>query len=147
MAIRQSEIATGQKQVPQAYTAGALATYVATFTIPTGMTVATADILELAVLPADHRIVDAMIIPTGSYGASVTADVGIMSGEVGDTSASRTVGDEVFDAVALTAMARMTLGETPVLATSDKNRSIGVNFSAAITGAGQTLTLQLVIAQ
>lgn len=146
MAIRQSAIATGQKQVPQAYTAGALACYLATFTIPVGMTVATNDIIELAVLPAEHRVVDAMLLTTGSF-AAAKATVGIMSGEVGDATSVRTSSSELFNAVTPAELVRLSTDDAIVLATNDDNRSIGVKFDAAITGAGQTVTLQLIIAQ
>lgn len=146
MAIRQSEIALGQKVAPQAYTAGASASYLARFKIPTGMTIATGDIIELAVLPADHRIVTAQIIPVGNF-STATADVGIMSGEVGDPNAARTSGNELFDDVALTGMASMTKADAILLEPSHLNRSIGVKFSAAVTGANQELILQVVYAQ
>lgn len=147
MAIRQTELATGQQQAPQAYTSGAVACYVSTFTIPTGMTVATTDIIEIGVLPAYSRIVDATLIPKGNFGASVTADVGIMSGEVGDPTSTRTSGDEVFDGATLTGLVRMTDVDAVLVAASDDHRSVGVKFSDAITGAGQTITLQLLYTQ
>lgn len=145
--IRQSKRVTGQLPIPQAFTAGAVVDYVAEFVIPAGMTVATADIVELAVLPADHRIVNARIIPSGNFGASVTADIGIMSGDVGDKNSVRTSGAELFDDVALTAMASLSKGDSIILATSDQDRSIGVKFSGAVTGAGQILRLQLSLTQ
>jgi hypothetical protein len=147
MAILQTELATGQKQAPQAYTSGASASYLSTFTIPAGMTVAAGDIVELGPLPAEHRIVAATIIPSGNFGAGVTADIGIMSGEFGDKDSVRTSGAELFDDVALTAMASLTKGDSILLATSDDNRGIGVKFSASVAGAGQKLSLLLVYAQ
>lgn len=146
MAIRQSEIALGLKVVPQAYTAGANATHLASFKIPTGMTVATGDIIELTALPADHRIVAAQIIPVGNF-STATADVGIMSGDVGDPSAARTSGNELFDDVALTAMSALTKADAILLEPSNLNRSIGVKFSAAVTGANQVIHLLLTLSQ
>ena len=146
MTILQSTLAKGQKQAPQAFGTGINVSYLADFTIPAGMTVATTDIIELGVLPAGHRVIDARVIPTGDFGASVTADVGIMSGDVGSTG-TRTSGAEIFDDVALTAMVGLAKADSILLADADQHRSIGVKFSASITGAGQVIRLQLTYAQ
>lgn len=147
MTIRQSQRAIGQRPVPQAFTSGAVVAYLAEFIIPAGMTIGAGDIVELAVLPADHRIVDAQILPTGNFGAGVTADVGIMSGAVGSTDPARTVGNELFAAVATNAFGRLVKGDAIVLDHSNSDRSIGVKFSAAVTGAGQILRLQVLMTQ
>ncbi len=147
MSILQTELAAGQKQAPQAYTAGAHASYLATFEIKAGVTVNAADIVELGPLPAEHRIIAVTLIPQGNFGAGVTADIGIMSGTFGDKNSVRTVGAELFDDVALTAMASLTKGDAILLATSDQNRGIGVKFSANVVGAGQKLNLLVVYAQ
>ncbi|HWL29596.1 MAG TPA: hypothetical protein VNQ97_11885 [Burkholderiaceae bacterium] len=146
MAIIQTEIAKGLKMVPQAFTSGAVITYQAELVIPTGTSVTTSDIVELAVLPAFHRAVDGLIIPSGNYDGA-TADIGLMSGAVGDPSTDRTSGAEIFDDVALTALARITKGDALVKASTDSDRSIGVKFSKTITGAGQKLILQLLLTQ
>lgn len=147
MTILQSTLAQGQTIAPQAFGAGVNVSVLATFTIPTGMTVATTDIIELSVLPAGCHIVDAIILPTGSFGAAVTADVGIMSGTFGDAKSVRTSGDEVFDAVTLTALGRLSDQDALFVAPTEAHRGIGVKFSDAITGAGQVIGLQLTYAQ
>lgn len=147
MTILQSQHVLGVKAVPSAFESGDNVSYVADFVIPAGMTIATTDILELAVLPADMHVVDAQIIPSGNFGTGATADVGIMSGKVGDKVSVRTSGNEVFDAVVLTAFARITKGDAIILPASDVDCSIGVKFSAGITGAGQVFRLQLILAQ
>lgn len=147
MTILQSQHVTGQKAVPQAFTAGANVSYIADFVIPAGLTIATTDIVELAVLPADHHVVSAQVIPTGSFGTDVTADIGIMSGTVGDKVSVRTSGDELFGDVTLTALASLSKGDAIILAPSNQDRSIGVKFSASITGAGQIIRLQVSMAQ
>lgn len=146
MAILQSNYALGVVTVPHAFTAGAVVAYQATFTIPTGEDVDTTDIIELAVLPADHKIVDALIIPSGDFDGA-TADIGIMDGAVGDPDSTRTSDDSIFDGVALTALARVTAGTGLLLDTDDEDRSIGVTFSKKITGAGQKLTIQILMTQ
>src|SRR5690606_35392388 len=101
---------------------------------------------ELAVLPANHRIVDAMIVSVSGF-TTEKADVGIMSGDVGSTATGRTSGDEIFDGVALTAFARMTAGTAVALAASDKNRSIGVKLDTQTAGAGQKIVFQFLLTQ
>lgn len=147
MAIKlQSDHVTGVKAVPQAFTSGAVTTYTANITIPSGVTVGTTDIVEFAVLPAFHRIVDAQIVKVSGF-TTETADVGIMSGEVGDDVSARTSDDTIFDGVALTGFARLTAGTAMGIAPSDGNRSIGVKFSAQVVGAGQTLSIQFQLTQ
>lgn len=144
--IYQSEFAVNQAEVPQAFTAGAVVAHTAEYVIPAGVTIATTDIIELSVLPADHRIVDAIVIPTGNFGTA-TADVGIMSGEVGSKDNTRTSDDVIFDDAALTGFVRLAKSSGLILEPSDTDRSIGVKFSAAVTGAGQVLRIQFLMAQ
>lgn len=147
MTILQSQHVTGQKAVPSAFEYGDNVSYIADFVIPAGLTIATTDILELAVLPAEFHIVSAQVMPTGAFGSGVTADIGIMSGDVGDKVSVRTSGAELFDDVVLTAMASLSKSDAIILAPSDQDRSIGVKFSAGVTGAGQILRLQVTLAQ
>lgn len=146
MTIYQSDVAKGIKIVPQAFTKGAVVATTAKFTIPAGTTITSSDIIELAVLPAFHRIVDVKVIPTGSYSAA-TADIGIMSGEVGDKESARTSNDVIFADVALTGIVgTVAKADALVMATANQDRSIGVALSGSVVGAGQTLTLQLLLA-
>lgn len=145
--ILQSKLATGEEQAPQTYGHGIVASYLAEYTIPTGATVATTDIIEMGVLPGGCRIVAARVFPTGDFGVGNTSDVGIMSGDVGSTDSTRTSGDELFDGVTLTASAWNTSDEALLVAPVDNHRSIGVKFSASVTGAGQVFRLQVFYAQ
>lgn len=145
--ILQSKLATGEEQAPQTYGHGIVASYLASYTIATGVTVATTDIIEIGVLPGGCRIVGAKIFPTGDFGAGNTADVGIMSGDVGSTDSTRTSGDELFDGQTLTAASEISSDEALLVAPVDKHRSIGVKFSASVTGAGQVFRLQVFYAQ
>lgn len=144
--ILQSEYALRTKAVPQAFTSGAVVAFTATVTIPAGTTVATTDVIEFAVLPADHRIVDAAIVEVSGF-TTETADIGIMSGEVGDDVTVRTSDDKIFDGVALTGFARLTSGNAMTIATDDTDRSIGLKFSAKVVGAGQKVSVQFLLTQ
>lgn len=147
MTILQSKLATGEEQAPQTYGHGVVASYIVEYTVATGKTVATTDIIEMGVLPGGCRIVAARVFPTGDFGVGNTADVGIMSGSVGSTDTTRTSGDELFDGVTLTASAWNTSDEALLIDPIDQHRSIGVKFSAQVTGAGQVLRLQVFYAQ
>ena len=146
MAIIQSEIAKGTVSVPQAFTSGAVVAHLAEFTIPTGTNIGASDIVELSILPGDHRVIDAAVVAASGF-TTETADIGIMSGEVGSLDDTRTSNDVIFEAVELTGYARMEKGDAVVLPTTEKDRSIGLKFSGAVTGAGQKLTVLFLLAQ
>lgn len=102
----------------------------------------TVDKLELGVLPADCRIADAWMI---SETATAVVDIGIMSGEVGSTDTARTVGDELFDGVALNTAGVRTVNflDIAALAPSPLNRSIGLIATAANIAAASKVKLGL----
>jgi hypothetical protein len=102
--------------------------------------VAASDIIEIGVLPANHTIVDAVLI-TDEVG-TVTWDVGIMSGDVGDTG-TRTSGNELFAAAADASTVRMSAAGGFRIAPTDKDRSIGIKASANITASNQKVELLL----
>jgi hypothetical protein len=145
MAIIQSLVAAGVVQAPDSYSNGIGAGYLASIELPAGTDVAAGDVIELGVLPADHRLVTMQLIPEGDFGGA-TADVGLMSGEVGSTDPARTVGNEFFEAQALTAFSSLSKGDGLLIEPTDAPRSIGVKLSAAVTGAGQKLTAQIIVA-
>lgn len=133
MAIIQSDWAKGLKTPARPQTAGAVHT--TKFSITVDQNVGTSDIIELGVLPAYAHIVDAVLFTEGTF-TGVTASVGIMSGEVGSTDASRTSGTELFNGADLTNVNRMELASGWLLApAADKHRSIGLQVSAAVTAA------------
>jgi hypothetical protein len=93
------------------------------------------DIIELAPLPAGARVID-MIFDGDDLdsGTAMLVDVGIMSGEWGDESQSRTVGAEFFSASNLLqagGVARPTLKTAFRTTPSGTNRSIGVKIATA----------------
>ena len=111
-----------------------------TFTVTGNLT--SADIIELGVLPAGSTVVDA-ILDTGNLGAGVTITSGIMSGVVGDKDAARTCGSELFSAAANNAIVRPSASSAFNIAPVDKDRSIGVKVSGAVTAANQVIALNV----
>lgn len=93
------------------------------------------DIIDMGILPANHTVVDMILIPDDlDSGTAVALDVGIMSGVPGDTVSVRTSGNEFFaaDTAARTgAISRMTKPAGFLVKPSDKDRSIGLKIQAA----------------
>lgn len=150
MAIKQSNYSKSVASPPRPQTSGAV--HVARFTYEVKADVAAADIVEIGILPGYAKIVDAALYTEGAAFGAVTADVGIMSGEVGSLDAGRTVGNEVFAAQSLantnTTLARMTKVDPHLLAPVEKHRGVGLKFSALAAGvAGKKITLVLTYAQ
>lgn len=140
MAIYQSDWATMVETTPVPDCAGDLAVALLSYTVPTGVTITSADIIEMGFLPAYCVPVDATLF-VDELGAA-TYDVGIMSGEVGDTTPTRTSGNELFAAAADATFNRLSKVQALRLAPTDKSRSIGIKPSANLNvGAGQVITL------
>jgi len=142
MALFQSSIAKRLITPTRPLSAGAVHCSRADFTFAAAFTFAT-DQLELAVLPAFSTIVDAILI--GAVTGTVVADVGLMSGEVGDAINARTVGNELFDNTDVAAaVTRMTLATGFNIAPVGYDRAIGVTLSANVTaGAAKKISLLL----
>lgn len=113
-----------------------------TFTVALGDLTAASDILEIGVLPAGCKIVDAWCIASG-FVVDATCDVGFMTGEPGaDTNpdgTARTSGDEIFDGVDTDTTTQIAKGAAIGIAASNVNRSIGVKFSANETADGDQI--------
>jgi len=96
------------------------------------------DILELGVLPANAKIIDAMVFAEGAWGA-ITADT------------TRTAGNELFAAQnvnnTVTAAARLSKPAGLLVDPVEKARSIGVVFSADVAAGAKKLHLRLFYAQ
>lgn len=95
--------------------------------------IGTGDILELAALPADMKLLDAVLSTENAGTTNLT--VGFMTGKPNDADPTRTSGSEIFSAVAAGTEHRATLIALAALPRSDGNRSIGLRTSAAITAA------------
>jgi len=139
----QSEWALGRKQTPTSREAGVVVAQRFEVTIDTDLD--EGDIVELAVLPAYHTVVDA-ILDTEELGVSL--DVGIMSGAVGDPDGTRTCGDELFrnEDASAEAVARPRESSAFTIAPADRDRSIGVKVSSSVT-AGKKIALTLLMVQ
>lgn len=147
MAIKQSAWAAGRKVAAVSGCSGEVVAQKFQYTVNENLVVG--DIIEIGVLPAEHDVSDMIAIVDG-MGAGVTVDVGIMSGDYGDTDQSRTVGAEFFSAadVAADATARMSLKGGFRLDSGVKDRSIGVKINGAgVTAAGQIITLEVMYRQ
>lgn len=111
------------------------------------------DIVDLGVLPAYHKVIDAILIPDDldTNGTPTLAlDVGIMSGTPGDTVTARTCGNEFFAAdigARSGALARMSKAAGFTVQATEADRSIGVKFqAAAATAAAGRIRLLVVMA-
>ena len=111
----------------------------ATYTVAAALVIN--DVIEMIVLPPGCVPVD-VILDTEDMdsGTTLTLDVGIMAGTVGDTTvANRTTGAEFIAASTVGqagGVARAAVVGFTRLAPSDVRRSIGVKAKAAATGAG-----------
>lgn len=133
MPLIKSDHAKGRLQAPIAAEAGNVVT--ARYEIALAAAGA-ADVIELGILPAYSRIVDATIVTDGVGGTAVTANVGLMSDAPGETTDATTVGTEIFNAAAVTA-AGVTRADNPaafMLDTTDADRAVGMTVSGASTG-------------
>ena len=108
------------------------------------------DVIEMIELPPGCVPVDVILdVEDLDSGTSLTLDVGIMAGDVGDTNiAKRATGDEFI--AASTAgqaggVARAAVGGFTRIAPSDKSRSIGVKAKAAPAGAGDGSKVSLTV--
>ena len=148
MAIVKSQHVKGLKQTIRPQTAGA--THVTQFTYDVGVegALGTGDILELGIIPPYAKITHATLVTEGTL-TGLTADVGVMTGEVGAAlnpdGSARTSGNEFFAATDLTVrLSSLTKADPLLLASQEYERSIGVKVSAAVTAAaGKRLHLFL----
>lgn len=111
------------------------------------------DIVDLGVLPANHTVVDAILIPDDldtNANPTVALDVGIMSGVPGDTTSARTCGNELFAASTAAqggTPTRMSKKEGFLIKPAGSDRSIGVKFqAAAATAAAGRIRLRVTMA-
>lgn len=139
MTIKQSNWTKGINVTATSDCSGEVVCERFTFTITENLT--TSDIIELGVLPAFATVVDA-ILDTDECGTCTIA-VGVMSGSVGSTDGARTSGTELFAAAADASVVRPSTRSAFTIAPTDKDRSIGLKFSAAVTAANQVVALTL----
>ncbi|SDX73866.1 hypothetical protein [Roseicitreum antarcticum] len=142
MALKQSNMAQLRETTPSGYVSGARMVGIATYTVAQAFTAAS-DKLELAVLPADARLVSAELIGVGV--GAITATMGLMSGEVGASDNARTVGNQLLAAVSINdTAAKATTLACLNIAPSNVHRSIGVTLSGNVAaGSAKKITLVL----
>lgn len=136
MAIKKSKITGGmaRRQMQSPYVANQPVTTIITHEFAEAL--AAADTLELAALPPYCKILSLEMIGEGTGATTMT--VGFMSGEFGSNDPARTLGTELFNAVAANALAAATIPALAALAVSDSIRSIGVKPSANIAANAAT---------
>lgn len=110
------------------------------------------DIIDIGILPANHTVVDMILIPDDLDSvSSIALDVGIMSGTPGDTVTARTCGNEFFaaDTGARTGViARMSKPAGFKILPTTADRSIGVKFqAAAATPVAGRIRVRVLMAQ
>lgn len=150
MAIIKSAWIIGQQTTKRPQTTGAIHVthFVYDFGSVASKALAAGDILELGIIPVNSRITEARLLTEGTF-TGLTADIGIMSGVVGDDTnpdgSARTSGNELFAAADLTVpMASLSKPNVLLLTPSELERSIGVKVSGAVAkAAGKKIHLQL----
>jgi len=152
MALLHSKYTQGALRVPAPDEGGEVYAVRFEYAVPTD--VADGDIIEVAVLPAYCRVVDAILDADALDEGSVPAillDVGLMSGEVGEEldadGNARTCGAELFNDMTTAqagGVARVTLATALRIAPVAYDRSIGVKVVAnAATAAASDIGLTL----
>jgi hypothetical protein len=142
MAIVQSSWGALKRQAPVSEESGTVKCERYTYTVPAGVTLVVGDIIELAILPAYHTVLDATLV-TDDVGTA-TLDVGIMSSIPGDTDQARTCGNELFAGAADGVSVRMSKVAGFRIAQIAGDRSIGLKVqTASIVGAAQVIDLLL----
>ena len=151
MALLQGDAAKGI--IPVVYPSAAGEVVAQRYDYSALATLALNDVIEMAYLPPNGVLVDAILICDDldtHASPTISLDVGIMSGDWGDNDGSRTCGDEIFDGSDLAqagGVARPTAAEAFRIAKSESARSIGIKVAtAAATAAAGTITLITFIA-
>lgn len=148
MAIVKSKWAKGERTWIRPQTHGAVHTTTFSYDVGVEGALAAGDILELGVIPPYARITEATIITEGTF-TGITADVGVMSGDLGAATnadgSARTVGNEFYAAADLTvAVANLSKSAALLLTPVEYERSIGVKVSGAVAAAaGKRIHLKL----
>jgi hypothetical protein len=143
MALHKSTQVANGLPIPNADGAMDIIPIVGDFTLPAAG-FATSDVLEAVPLPAGYVPVD-VIVDSEDLGATITADVGILSGNYGESGA-RTCGAQFMAAKALgtAGIYRMDVAGGGRIAPTTNDRGVGINFSTVTTptaGAKVRVTL------
>lgn len=145
--LHQSNYAKGLEPIP--YPAFAGSTIKKRFVFPAPATLAANDIIELAPIPDNLRVLDVTLVldDLDTDGApTLLLDAGVMSGEFGVNDDTRTCGDEFFDGTALGragGVERMSAKTGFSVGVSGTVRSIGIKVAtaAATPAAGNIIAI------
>lgn len=140
--ILQSEWVTRQRNTATGECAGEEIAQLFEFKF-TGAALAAGDIIELGILPAYNSISGGYLIGDNT---TLAADVGIMSGEVGEKNPARLVGSELFEATAAAAgkVTPITANGAFDIQAEERDRSVGLKVTTGATPtAGQKVKLLL----
>lgn len=140
MAILLTPHTSGYATPPRPQTAGAVHVARTVLDLAQGMTAAT-DTAWLTYLPPDGRVIDAILVPRGTF-TGLTASLGLVD-------AGGAVGTELFAAVALSAGVQRLAAEAAFrIAPAETARTVGLSVSGDIAAAAdQSLTLLLFYTQ
>lgn len=147
MTLHHSKYARGGLRTPAPQSAGEVVAARFEHTLTTAQNVA-GDIIELGILPANARVVDVVMdiddLETETTAPTLAIDVGIMSGDVGESldedGNARTSGDELLDGDTTGqagGVVRATLAKAFRVAPTGKDRSIGLKVVTASTAAAE----------
>ena len=143
MATKQSAFFSGNAQIPfnTPHKAGSVVTVIAKVDLSAGL-LAT-DVMELAPVIPYGVITGFDIADSGNLGAT-NITIGLMSGTPGDTTAVRTVADELIAAAPAGTAIASTLAKVAAIPRNNGDaKSLGLKVSANITaGAGKHLTIR-----
>lgn len=148
MAIVKSKWVKGLLQTLRPQTAGATHVTHFVYDVAAEGALGAGDILELGIIPPYSNITHATLVTEGTL-TGLTADVGVMTGEVGSAlnpdGSARTSGAEFFDDADLTVrLASLSKADPLLLSAQEYERSIGVKVSGAVaTGSAAKLHLFL----
>lgn len=130
--IRQSLFITRQLPTVSSGEAGNVISNDYFYDLPTAQNV-TGDIIDIGILPAYMTVSDAVLIADDiDSGTAVVLDVGIMSGNPGDTDTGRTCGAEIFSGATTGqagGVARPTAATAFKILPTEADRSIGVKIA------------------
>lgn len=141
MAFRQTfEAAAGA--VRGAVTGAQPTTVLVHYTVPAGVLVN--DITEACAIPHGCYVTDATVFQD-AVGAGCTLDVGVLSGKYGKADDTRTMGNEIFAALAVATAGASAKPTKNLMAISPAESAVGVGikFLGAAPAAGKKITLAL----
>lgn len=142
MATHQSTQIASRQPIPSAQAFEPIA-IVGDYAIPAGIT--SSDVVEMVGLPAGYVPVD-VIVDTASLGSTMTAKIGLLSGDYGST-ATRTCGAEFMTGKAFgtAGIYRADVAGFGRIAPTDADRGVGLQFTTATTPtAGAVVRVTLI---